>query len=354
MTLLRAFNMGPQDYTIKAPTFMQSIMEQEDRRLKQENQDKQFGLATRQLDMREGENVQRQKNYEEQFGYTKDLNDKKAAAIEAQKIEAEAKVKEIADFAAKPNKTAQDYSDMINRHPDLATSFKSSYNIMEDVQKENYKTFVTQTFSAIENGAIDVAETLLIQRMDAANNSGNKAEAAGLKATLDMLKTEPEAAKATMGLFLASADPDAFKAVKMEEEKTYKRGQDRKANARADKKLDAEIKKTMIAETAAAKKAGMPRNTTTAEMQSLFNYGDEQGVDLKDVAAIMKQTRGKPVEERLAAIDDFANGGETKADTYAKDKGIPAKAIERLKNNPKEAAQFDEIFGAGASERVLR
>ena len=187
MTLLRAFNMGPQDYTIKAPTFMQSIMEQEDRRLKQENQDKQFGLATRQLDMREAQNVQRQKNYEEQFGYTKDLNDKKAAAIEAQKIEAEAKVKEIADFAAKPNKTAQDYSDMINRHPDLATSFKSSYNIMGDVQKENYKTFVTQTFSAIENSATDVAENLLTQRMDAANNSGNKAEAAGLKATLDML-----------------------------------------------------------------------------------------------------------------------------------------------------------------------
>lgn len=325
--------MGPQNYNIDVASPIQRAMAEQDRRLDQANRDRQFGLQTRQLDIRESQNAQRQKNYEQQFGYQQSQDATRAAAIEEKKVAAQAKMKAISDFAERPDKTAKDYSDMINAHPEFASAFKGSYELMSEGQKATSAKEAAQIYSSIESGAPEVAESILTRRMEAAKNSGDLKGEAGAKATLEILRSNPDAAKTTMGLFLASADPKAFAALEKVSERKYQRGRNAATDARAaraeqraintdkraDKRLDAAVKREMRIETAAAKKAGKPRNTTTAEMQSLFAYGDEQNVDMKGVSKILNETRGQPIEDRLAAIDAAATG-DTKAEKVAKSK----------------------------------
>lgn len=59
-----------------------------------------------------------------------------------------------------------------------------------------------------------------------------------------------------------------------------------------------------------------------------------------------------PATRRVSPVI-MPNPGDAAPGSPVSAGGPPAEAVARLKSNPHEAAQFDEIFGPGASDRVL-
>jgi len=111
----------------------------------------------------------------------------------------------IQDFISKPNKTPQDYSDMMLKVPSLADNFKKSYDVMDQGRKEAMQRKTLNVFAALQNGDIDTANKLLDDQITAAQNSGDERSLNGANLLKKTLEINPEAAKSTSGLFLSYA-----------------------------------------------------------------------------------------------------------------------------------------------------
>lgn len=118
---------------------------------------------------------------------------------------------DLATLAANKNATAEDYSKMILKYPQLGDQFKQSYDMLNQGKKDSALKSATNLYSAISSGNIDVAKQLLQTKITAAENANLPDEATTAKLLLQQLNISPEAAKTTAGLFLSYADPDSFK-----------------------------------------------------------------------------------------------------------------------------------------------
>lgn len=225
-------------------------------------------LRTRQIDLSEGR--------EERL--IRQLEEEKATKVSA----AKAKQKAIADFAARPNKTGKDYADMIAANPELSKDIKASWDILNSEAQREQMESASQIYAAVSSGNNDVAKNLLNERASAADAAGDKKGAAGAKAMIQIIDSNPEAAKSSMGIFLASVTDGSKLAYTL--------------NALEGNKPKA----------AKAKAAAKTPKTTAGEMTSLSEYGTELGLDKKTINRIAAKTRGKPLEERRVALDNAA------------------------------------------------
>jgi len=135
----------------------------------------------------------------------RDLADAKKAQVEQQQKQFGILQKDLGALSSKSNPTAKDYTDVMIKHPQISEHLNKSYNIMNQDQKDQAVKDASNIYSAISANNTDLAVQLLEKKKLAAENSGLKVEADAADAMIQMIKMNPEAAKTTAGLFLASS-----------------------------------------------------------------------------------------------------------------------------------------------------
>lgn len=150
---------------------------------------------------------------------------------------------ELSAFASKPNKTHDDYANIMARFPSLAENFQKSYNVLDTGrQQASFKT-ASRAYSAAAGGRVDIAKSILENEALGYENAGDKATADQMRNLAKMADQNPNGFITSTGLFLASANPDKFKDTlgalgenqMLPEEINLKKAQTDKTKAEAEK-----------------------------------------------------------------------------------------------------------------------
>jgi hypothetical protein len=134
------------------------------------------------------------------------LLEQQAAAQEQAKLMNQ----ELLDFSRKGDRTADDYRDIIAKHPALADKFKASMEQLSADAKANTVTEATGIYAALRGGNVETATNILERKKQAAINSGDKQAESSADILLQTIKADPQSATAMAGLFLATATGDKF------------------------------------------------------------------------------------------------------------------------------------------------
>lgn len=130
---------------------------------------------------------------------------------EREAIQKQQMQEELSVFASKPNKTHDDYANIMAKHPSLAEDFKRSYDVLDTGrQQASFKT-ASRAYSAAAGGRADIAKSILENEALGYENAGDKATAEQMRNLAKMADQNPDGFLTSTGLFLASANPDKFK-----------------------------------------------------------------------------------------------------------------------------------------------
>ena len=130
---------------------------------------------------------------------------------EREAIQKQQMQEELSAFASKPNKTHDDYANIMARFPSLAEDFKRSYDVLDTGrQQASFKT-ASRAYSAAAGGRVDIAKSILENEALGYENAGDKATADQMRNLAKMTDQNPDGFLTSTGLFLASANPDKFK-----------------------------------------------------------------------------------------------------------------------------------------------
>lgn len=118
---------------------------------------------------------------------------------------------DLTDLSNNPNATAKDYAGMITRYPTLANQLQTGWNMISaDKQKASLNN-MSQVYAALQSGNTDAARSVLQEQATAAENAGDVKESNAAKAMLRIIDMNPEYAKSSSALMLATAlGPDKF------------------------------------------------------------------------------------------------------------------------------------------------
>lgn len=133
---------------------------------------------------------------------------KQQAALQQQQMQ-----QDLLNFSQNPNKTAEDYANIITRYPSLAEPYQKAWGMLDDGRKQQTLSTASQVFAALSNGASDVAKQIIDKEALAFENSGMKREAFNMRNISKMIDSNPEAAKSSIGFLMSTANPDQFKDV---------------------------------------------------------------------------------------------------------------------------------------------
>lgn len=140
------------------------------------------------------------------------LNSAKAAE-ERKQIEFQQQQKmqeDMYNFSLMPNKTHEDYTNMITRYPKLAEDYKKSWEIMDQGQRQQSLSTAAQVMSAIKMGSPDVAKQILEDQAIAYENSGHKESAFNMRRMGGLIDKNPNSIYSSLGLFGSAVSPDEF------------------------------------------------------------------------------------------------------------------------------------------------
>lgn len=129
----------------------------------------------------------------------------KQALLQQQQVEAAQMKADLASLASNPDVKPQDYIAMMAKYPTLADNLKAPLEGLTEQQAGVKRTNALNVFSALQSGQTGIAESILQDNLTAAENSGNKQEADSSRALLQLVRTNPEAAKTSAGLYLANS-----------------------------------------------------------------------------------------------------------------------------------------------------
>lgn len=172
---------------------------------------------------------------------------------EREAIQKQQMQQELSAFASKPNKTHDDYANIMARFPSLAEDFKRSYDVLDaGRQQASFKT-ASRAYAAGAGGRADIAKSILENEALGYENAGDKATADQMRNLAKMADQNPDGFLTSTGLFLASANPDKFKDTlgalgenqKLPEEINLKKAQTEKTKAEIGK-IKAETEQTKI------------------------------------------------------------------------------------------------------------
>lgn len=117
---------------------------------------------------------------------------------------------DLYNFSIMPNKTAEDYANIITRYPQLSEQYKRAWDIMDAGQQQESMSIASQVYAALGSNNVDVAKNILANATQAYGNSGKKTQVNQLKTISDLIVKNPQAAQASIGMLLASTNPDKF------------------------------------------------------------------------------------------------------------------------------------------------
>jgi len=132
---------------------------------------------------------------------------------EREAIQKQQMQEELSAFASKPNKTHDDYANIMAKYPALAEDFKRSYDVLDSgKQQATFKT-ASRIYAATASKRFDLAKSILENEAVGYENSGDKETAGYLRQMATMAETDPEGLQTLTGLTLASTNPSQFKDV---------------------------------------------------------------------------------------------------------------------------------------------
>ena len=105
--------------------------------------------------------------------------------------------------------TYQDYQQVQAQFPEFGQAVVQGWEGMDTARKQGTTSTLMQVGAALKGGQTDTAIEMANQFADAAENSGDPAMAATARSLAETMKSNPNAALATLGLTVASVDPDA-------------------------------------------------------------------------------------------------------------------------------------------------
>ena len=130
---------------------------------------------------------------------------------EREAIQKQQMQEELSAFASKPNKTHDDYANIMAKHPSLAEDFKRSYDVLDaGRQQASFKT-ASRAYAAAAGGRTDIAKSILETEALGYENAGDEAQDEQMRNLAKMADQNPNGFLTSTGLFLASANPDKFK-----------------------------------------------------------------------------------------------------------------------------------------------
>ena len=130
---------------------------------------------------------------------------------EREAIQKQQMQEELSAFASKPNKTHDDYANIMARFPSLAEDFKRSYDVLDaGRQQASFKT-ASRAYAAAAGGRTDIAKSILETEALGYENAGDEAQAEQMRNLAKMADQNPDGFLTSTGLFLASTSPDKFK-----------------------------------------------------------------------------------------------------------------------------------------------
>ncbi|MEN8390207.1 hypothetical protein ABFP25_03435 [Acinetobacter indicus] len=150
---------------------------------------------------------------------------------------------ELAAFAAKPNKTHEDYANIMARFPAIAENYQRSFSVLDSGrQQATFKT-ASRVYAALKTGNSGVAKSILETEALGFENAGDLNSANQMKQLAKMAEENPDGLLTASGLMMSSANPDQFKDVlgalgenqMLPEEINLKKAQTDKTKAEAEK-----------------------------------------------------------------------------------------------------------------------
>jgi hypothetical protein len=231
-------------------------------------------------------------------------------------------------------KTPQAVAQLAVKYPQLAEKLKVGLQGLSDQEKTALIEQAQPVYAAALQGDTKAAADMLRRNAQAWRNSGNEARAKAMEDNAALVEANPEAAKTTMGLFLAQQmGPDKFEAtygtLAMQPAKT------REAEAQADVKTQEALIKAEEAKIAAQQLAAQLKLT------------EAQAQRLRDQSAIESRRLGleeRELSERVAARLDAARRADI--EISEKQQGLMTDAALSAEVKTAEADKAAEVVSA--------
>lgn len=118
---------------------------------------------------------------------------------------------DLANLASNPS--PEGYAKVMTMYPQLSENLKRAYDTMDDGKRKAVFNTSSQVFAALTNQQPDIAKQVLTDQATAYENAGNTKDASVAKGIIKLIDTNPDAARASVGMLMAGTDPDKFKDV---------------------------------------------------------------------------------------------------------------------------------------------
>lgn len=120
----------------------------------------------------------------------------------------------VAGIVHNPDSSPQDYAKLAAQFPQFAQQVQTAQGVQFAAQQRADLTTASQVYGALESGNTDIATSILQNKLQAQQNSGDSdANIQSTQHWLDMIKSAPGYAKRVGGVYLAQAlGPDKFTA----------------------------------------------------------------------------------------------------------------------------------------------
>ena len=214
---------------------------------------------------------------------------------------------DLASLASKQNASAADYASMITKYPALADNLSKGWNMLDAGRQKNSITQASQVYAALSAGKPDIAAQLLDEHATAFRNSGQEEYAKNAEVMAKLIKINPEHAKNSVGLMLASTmGPKEFANT------IGKLGSEQRAQAQAGAELtkkQAEAKSAAIAANFAESNAVADLSKKGWDIEKLQNDIDVSKQNVKIAAMnaqLAKETNDLKRQELQQKLDDAA------------------------------------------------
>lgn len=272
-----------------------------------------------------------------------ELAQAKQGQVEQEQMQFQALQRDLSGLAANTNPSAKDFTDVMIKHPQLAGHLKQSYDVKSQAQKDQAIKESSSIYSAIQSGNTPLAIKMLEQKQEAAENSGLTTEADGAKAMIQIINMNPDAAKTTAGLFLASSmgadkfpemfdkinKPSGLYSVLTNEQKKSLGLPENVAFQMSPKGQITEVGSKGVS----VNIEGQPQFGTIPPGYQITKEGD---------SFRMEAIPGSPAEAKVKALADV----KTKAKVQeARSGGIVLKDLERLKQKVEDAPWYSGVTG---------
>lgn len=261
---------------------------------------------------------------------------------EREAIQKQQMQEELSVFASKPNKTHDDYANIMARFPSLAENFQKSYNVLDTGrQQASFKT-ASRAYSAAAGGRADIAKSILENEALGYENAGDKATADQMRNLAKMADQNPDGFLTSTGLFLASANPDKFKETlgalgenqMVPEEINLKKAQTDKTKAEAEKtetetlwygdktqaeinNLESQVEDRQTGRVLEQQKMQLQNDQYYAKLdQDQQQFYENLNQEERKLAQTVFNVREKPIErmERLEKVEGFATSARNAAE----------------------------------------